>query len=324
MGRVLVDVDKCKACMLCMESCPNDLLSLGENFNASGYTYIEFTDGDDCTGCGLCALSCPEAALQVYRRDREGQEKVVMAKTPVLVDKPTTYCPGCSHGIIHRLVAESIEEFGIQGESIGVTSIGCAIFIYRCLDIDYCEGAHGRAPAVATGFKRVHPDKVVFTYQGDGDIAAIGTAEIIHAAARNENITVFFVNNANYGMTGGQMAPTTLMGQVTTTTPYGRRDTDGFPIRVCELLSSLSGNLYLARGAVNTPGNIRKTKSYIKKALQYQISRTGFSLVEILGTCPANWRKSPIESVKYLEETLLQYYPLGEKRVPGDDKNGSP
>jgi 2-oxoglutarate/2-oxoacid ferredoxin oxidoreductase subunit beta len=320
MGKVSVDHEKCKACMLCTAVCRQDLLKTGEHFNSSGYTPVNSVDDEECTGCGLCALMCPEAALEVSIQ-KNGTQKIVARRPEVLFDVATTYCPGCSHGIVHRLIAEIIDELGIQDQMIGVTSIGCSIFIYKNFNIDYCEGAHGRAPAVATGVKRVYPEKVVFTYQGDGDIAAIGTSEIIHAAARNENFTVIFVNNGNYGMTGGQMAPTTLLGEKTTSTPQGRKPSEGFPIKVCELLSTLEGSLYIARGAVNDPKNVRQTKKYIKKAFQYQMENKGFSMVEILGTCPSNWKKGPLESVAFLEQKMIPFFPLGEKRILEGDNN---
>lgn len=237
---------------------------------------------------------------------------VIFERTEGLTDKDTHYCPGCTHGIIHRLAAESLTELGVLGEAIGVCPVGCAVMAYDYFNCDMAEAPHGRAPAVATGIKRVHPDSVVFTYQGDGDLAAIGTAETVHAAARGENITVIFVNNAIYGMTGGQMAPTTLPGQVTQTTPYGR-DTaySGFPLRVCELLAAVDGVAYAERVAVNTPAHIRAAKAAIKKAFQAQIDKKGFSIVEVLSTCPTNWGLSPVEALRWLEDNMLPYYPLG-------------
>ncbi|MFN3966970.1 MAG: thiamine pyrophosphate-dependent enzyme, partial [Endomicrobiia bacterium] len=221
--------------------------------------------------------------------------------------KPTRhlYCPGCGHGIIHRLIAEVIDELGIREKTIGIAPVGCAVFAYDYFNFDVTEAPHGRPPAVATGIKRVLPDRIVFTYQGDGDLAAIGTAEIIHSANRGENITVIFVNNANYGMTGGQMAPTTLLGQKTLTTPFGRSiSQDGYPLKVCELLSSLEGVKFLARCAVNKPANVLQTKKLIKKAFQYQIENKGFSLVEVLSMCPVNWGLSPIEACKWIDEVM--------------------
>ena len=224
---------------------------------------------------------------------------VVFKKTGMLTDKPFHYCPGCTHGIIHRLVAEVLEELGIGETAIGVAPVGCAVFAYDYFNCDMMEAAHGRAPAVATGIKRVQPDKAVFTYQGDGDLASIGAAEIVHAATRGEKITVIFVNNAIYGMTGGQMAPTTLPGQVTTTSPYGR-DTNhcGFPVRVSEMLSTLNGPAYIERVSVHDVPNIKKAKAAIKKAFTLQMEGKGFTLVEVISSCPTNWGKTPKEALE--------------------------
>jgi len=238
--------------------------------------------------------------------------KVVYEKSPALTDAPLTYCPGCGHGIIHKLIAETITELGITENTIGVAPVGCAVLIYKFLDVDMVQAAHGRAPAVATGIIRSLPDSVVFTYQGDGDLAAIGTAEIVHAAARGENIVVIFANNAIYGMTSGQMAPTTLPGQVTSTTPTGRNvKTAGYPIRVCEMLSTLDGVHYAERVSTHDVPHILKAKAAVKKAFQSQIAGKGFSIVEVLVTCPTNWRMSPVESMGWLEENLIPHYPLG-------------
>ncbi|ERM92030.1 thiamine pyrophosphate-dependent enzyme [Caldanaerobacter subterraneus] len=237
---------------------------------------------------------------------------VVFEKTKGLTDVPFSYCPGCTHGIIHRLVAEAMEELGVLDKAIGVASVGCSVFAYEFFNCDMQQAAHGRAPAVATGIKRVHPDKVVFTYQGDGDLAAIGTAEIVHAAARGEKITVIFVNNANYGMTGGQMAPTTLVGQRTTTTPYGRKpEVNGYPIRVSEMLSTLDGAAYIERVAVYDVKHIMQAKKAIKNAFLAQIQNKGFSLVEVLSTCPTNWGMTPVEALKWVKDHMEPYYPLG-------------
>ena len=237
---------------------------------------------------------------------------VVFEKTKGLTDNPLHYCPGCTHGIIHRLVAEALEELGVTGKTVGVASVGCSVFSYNYFNCDMIQAAHGRAPAVATGAKRANPDNVVFTYQGDGDLAAIGTAETVHSAARNENITVIFVNNAIYGMTGGQMAPTTLPNQVTQTSPYGRDVTVvGYPIKVCEMLSQVEGASYLERVAVNNVANIRKAKKAILHAFKNQIEGKGFSLIEVLSTCPTNWGLTPEKSLKWLEENMQTHYPLG-------------
>ena len=237
---------------------------------------------------------------------------IVFQKTKGLTDKETHYCPGCTHGIIHRLVAESLEELGVLGDAIGVAPVGCAVMAYDYFNCDMVEAPHGRAPAVATGIKRARPDNIVFTYQGDGDLAAIGTAETVHSATRGENITVIFVNNAIYGMTGGQMAPTTLPGQVTQTTPTGRDVAyAGFPVRVCEMLSTLSGVAYAERVAVDSVPNIRKAAAAIKKAFTCQIEKKGFSIVEILSTCPTNWGLTPVEALQWLRDNMMPYYPLG-------------
>ncbi len=237
---------------------------------------------------------------------------IVFERPKALADVKLHYCPGCTHGIIHRLVAEAIDELGIEGRTIGIAPVGCSVFAYNYFNCDMVEAAHGRAPAVATGVKRANPDNIVFTYQGDGDLAAIGTAETVHSAARGENITVIFVNNAIYGMTGGQMAPTTLPGQVTQTSPYGRKvESVGYPLRVCELLSNVTGATYLERVAVNDVKNVRSAKRAIQKAFRYQMEGKGFSLIEVLSTCPTNWGLTPDKALKWLEENMIPYYPLG-------------
>jgi 2-oxoglutarate ferredoxin oxidoreductase subunit beta len=247
--------------------------------------------------------------------------KEVFKKTSVLTDKPFHYCPGCTHGIIHRLVAEVIEELGIADNTVGVAPVGCAVFAYDYFNIDMFEASHGRAPAVATGIKRSLPDRVVFTYQGDGDLASIGTAEIVHAAARSEKFTTIFVNNAVYGMTGGQMAPTTLLGQKTTTTPQGRnQDLNGFPIRMSEMLATLDGAVYVARVSVHNPTHVNKAKKAIKEAFMAQINGLGFAIVEVLSSCPTNWGLSPNEALKWLEENMIPYYPLGVFKSPAEVK----
>ena len=237
---------------------------------------------------------------------------IVFEKPKMLRDVPLHYCPGCTHGIIHRLVAEALDELNGEGRTIGVAPVGCAVFAYNYFNCDMYEASHGRAPAVATGIKRAQPDKIVFTYQGDGDLASIGAAEIVHAAARGEKITTIFVNNAIYGMTGGQMAPTTLVGQKTTTSPYGRDEAwCGKPIRVAEMLSTIEGAAYIERVAVNSNANIIKAKKAIRKAFEVQMSGKGFALIEVLSTCPTNWGLSPVEAMKWLEENMMPYYPLG-------------
>jgi len=311
MSKIIIDTERCKGCALCIDICPKKVIVQDGSFNSTGYNFVSLGNVEDCTGCGFCALMCPEAAIEVYRKGN-----LVAKKPKCLSDKASTYCPGCSHGVVHRLIAEIIDEENLRDDTIGVTSIGCSIFIYRCLDIDYVEGAHGRAPAVATGIKRVHPDKYVFTYQGDGDIGAIGLAEIMHAAIRNEKFTVIFINNGNYGMTGGQAAPTTMLGKVTTTTPRGKAISDGYPLKVSEILANLGGEAYIARGAVNNPKNIIKTKEYIRKAFSTQLEKKGFALVEVLGTCPSNWKMSAIDALEIIEDEMVKEFPLGEIKKP--------
>ena len=237
---------------------------------------------------------------------------VVFQKPKSLTDAPLHYCPGCTHGIIHRLVAEAIDELQIEGKTIGVAPVGCAVMAYDYFACDMVEAAHGRAPAVATGLKRALPENIIFTYQGDGDLASIGMAETVHAATRNENITVIFVNNAIYGMTGGQMAPTSLPGQVTQTSPYGRdTNTVGFPIRVSEMLATLDGPEFIQRVAFNNVKNVNAAKKAIKKAFQNQIEGKGFSLIEVVSSCPTNWGMTPKKALEWVEEKMIPYYPLG-------------
>lgn len=237
---------------------------------------------------------------------------VVFERPKALIDVPMHYCPGCTHGIIHRLVAEALDELGVQDRAIGVAPVGCAVFAYDYFNCDMYEAAHGRAPAVATGCKRVHPDAVVFTYQGDGDLASIGAAEIVHAAARGENITVIFVNNAIYGMTGGQMAPTTLVGQKTTTSPLGRDvKVNGNPLRVSEMLATLDGPALIERVSVHDVKHVLAAGKAIKKAFQCQMEGKGFSMIEVLSTCPTNWGLTPVEALKWLEANMIPQYPLG-------------
>lgn len=236
----------------------------------------------------------------------------VFKKPSTLTDAPLHYCPGCTHGIIHRLVAEAIEELGVEGKTVGVAPVGCAVMAYDYFTCDMLEAAHGRAPAVATGLKRCMPDNVIFTYQGDGDLASIGMAETVHAATRNENITIIFVNNAIYGMTGGQMAPTSLPGQVTQTSPYGRDvKTQGYPVKVSEMLSALDGPYYIERVAVNSVKNVKAAKKAILKAFKNQIEGKGFSLIEVVSSCPTNWGMTPQKALEWVEENMLPYYPLG-------------
>ncbi|MFO7780704.1 MAG: thiamine pyrophosphate-dependent enzyme [Spirochaetia bacterium] len=242
---------------------------------------------------------------------------IVMDKTKGLTDVETHYCPGCTHGIIHRLVGEVMEEMDILGDTIGVAPVGCSVLAYKYFNCDMHEAAHGRAPAMATGIKRVHPDKMVFTYQGDGDLASIGTNNIVHAAHRGENITVIFVNNAIYGMTGGQMAPTTMIGQRTTTSPLGRdAKHSGEPIRISEMLATINGSAFIERVSVHKPAHIRKAKKAIRTAFETQQQKKGFALVEVLSTCPTNWGIPPVESLQWLADNMIPYYPLGNFRHP--------
>ena len=237
---------------------------------------------------------------------------IVFEKPKALTDAPLHYCPGCTHGIIHRLVAEAIDELGIIGKTVGVAPVGCSVMAYDYFACDMVEAAHGRAPAVATGLKRCMPENIIFTYQGDGDLASIGMAETVHAATRNENITIIFVNNAIYGMTGGQMAPTSLPGQVTQTSPYGRDvTTAGYPIRVSEMLSTLEGPEYIERVAVNNVKNVRAAKKAILKAFRNQLEGKGFSLIEVVSTCPTNWGMTPSKALEWVETNMIPYYPLG-------------
>ena len=238
--------------------------------------------------------------------------QTVFQKPSVLTDVPMHYCPGCTHGIVHRLVAQALEELGAEGKAVGVASVGCSVMCYDYFSCDMVQAPHGRAQAVATGLKRAKPENVIFTYQGDGDLAAIGTAETVHAATRGENITVIFINNAIYGMTGGQMAPTSLPGQVTQTSPYGRDvKTVGYPVKVCEMLAQVDGAAYLERVAVNSVKHVKAAKKAILKAFQNQLDGKGFSLVEVLSSCPTNWGMTPQKALAWIESDMIPYYPLG-------------
>ena len=242
--------------------------------------------------------------------------KLVYARPQALADVPTHYCPGCTHGIAHRLVAEVLDELNLREKTIGVAPVGCSVFAYTYFDCDFVEAAHGRAPAMATGVKRVLPDRIVFTYQGDGDLASIGMAEIMHAAARGENITVIFINNAIYGMTGGQMAPTTLPGMRTTSSPTGRDvEQTGFPLKMAEILGGLDGSGYVVRRSLHDPKNIRLAKKAIRTAFESQVQGLGFSMVELLSTCPTNWGISPAEALTWVEEHMVPAFPLGDFKV---------
>ncbi|MBR6693111.1 MAG: 2-oxoglutarate oxidoreductase [Clostridia bacterium] len=247
----------------------------------------------------------------------------VFKKPNALTDAPLHYCPGCTHGIIHRLVAEAIDELGILGKTVGVAPVGCAVMAYDYFACDMVEAAHGRAPAVATGLKRCMPDNIIFTYQGDGDSASIGMAETVHAATRNENITIIFVNNAIYGMTGGQMAPTSLPGQITQTSPYGRDvKTVGYPVKVAEMLSALDAPYYIERVAVNNVKNIKNAKKAILKAFKNQTENKGFYLIEVVSTCPTNWGMTPENALKWVDEKMIPYYPLGVYKDKSVEEKG--
>lgn len=245
-------------------------------------------------------------------------ETLTYARPAALVDTPTHYCPGCTHGVAHRLVAEVIDELGLRDNTIGVAPVGCAVFVYNYFEVDFVEAPHGRAPAMATGLKRVLPDRVVFTYQGDGDLASIGLAEVMHAAARGEKITTIFVNNAIFGMTGGQMAPTSLAGQVTSSSPCGR-DTaaSGQPIRMAEILAGLPGAAYVARRSLHNPREILKAKKAIRTAFEMQLAGQGFAAVELLSSCPTNWGLSPVDALQWIEDKMLPVYPLGDFKTSG-------
>lgn len=245
-------------------------------------------------------------------------ENLVYKKTPVMSDNIMHYCPGCGHGTTHRLVAEVIEEMGIQSETIGIAPVGCSVLMYNYMEVDFQEAAHGRAPALATAVKRIMPEKYVFTYQGDGDLAAIGTAETIHACNRGENITIIFVNNGIYGMTGGQMAPTTLPNMKASTCPFGRDvELMGNPLKMTELVATLGGTYYVTRQAVHTPNHVRKAKKAIRKAFENQKLKKGLSLVEVVSNCNSGWKMSPVQSNKWMAENMFPYYPLGDIKVDG-------
>lgn len=247
-------------------------------------------------------------------------ENLVYRRPKTLTDIDFHYCPGCGHGVVHKLLMEVVEEMDIQDKVIGVAPVGCAVFAYNYMDIDMQEAAHGRATAVATGIIRVLPDKLVFTYQGDGDLAAIGTAETIHTCNRGENILIVFINNAVYGMTSGQMAPTTLPGMVTTTTPFGRDVKQmGYPLKITDLIAQLPGTYYVTRQAVNTSSNVRKTKKAIQKSFQYLMNKKGTCFIEIVSNCPSNWKMTPVESNKFVEEKLIPFYPLGDLKIPKEE-----
>jgi 2-oxoglutarate ferredoxin oxidoreductase subunit beta len=249
-------------------------------------------------------------------------ENLVYKRTGIMTDTVLSYCPGCGHGTAHRILAELIEEEGLQSKAIGVSPVGCSVLLYNFLDIDWQEAAHGRAPAVATAIKRLLPDRFVFTYQGDGDLAAIGTAETIHACNRGENFLIIFINNGIYGMTGGQMAPTTIPGMKSSTSPFGRDvRMMGNPLKMTDIVATLPGTYYVTRQSVHTPANVKKTKWALRKAIQYQFHNKGTCFVEIVSNCPSGWKMTPVESIRWMEENMLPFYPLGDMKVP-DEKTG--
>jgi 2-oxoglutarate ferredoxin oxidoreductase subunit beta len=321
MGTIRIDELRCKGCGRCIVACPKDLIGFSDDLNDRGYQYVVF-DGtpEECSGCTFCAVSCPDAGIEVWNK----RDKQVFQNTAGLTEKMTHYCPGCTHGVVHRLVAEVLEEFGVIGRTVGIAPVGCSVLAYEYFAFDMFEASHGRAPAVATGAKRARPDRIVFTYQGDGDLASIGGNEILHAANRGEKITVIFINNAIYGMTGGQMAPTTMPGQRTTTSPFGR-DTDdtGQPLRIAELLASLETPAYIARGSAHDSKHTVRLKQMIRKAFKMQIEGTCFSLVEVLSTCPTNWGLSPAEASDWVADTMIPYYPLGVIKEPEREVAGA-
>jgi 2-oxoglutarate/2-oxoacid ferredoxin oxidoreductase subunit beta len=254
---------------------------------------------------------------EITREDIIKPENLVYKKTDLMVNKALSYCPGCGHGVVHRMLMEVVEEMGIQSETIGIAPVGCSVLAYEFLNIDMQQAAHGRAPALATAIKRLMPEKYVFTYQGDGDLAAIGTAETIHACNRGENIVIIFINNGIYGMTGGQMAPTTLPGMRASTCPYGRDTTImGNPLKITELVATLPGTCYVTRHSVHTPGNVRKTKRALRKAFELSYAKKGVSFVEVVSNCNSGWKMTPVQSNKWMEENMFPFFPLGDIKVP--------
>jgi len=314
LARIAIEEARCKGCGRCIVACPKNLIEFSSELNDRGYNYVVFTGTpEDCSGCTLCAVTCPDQGIEVWNR----RDKQTFVNTTGLTERMTHYCPGCTHGIVHRMTAEVLEELGLLGKTIGIAPVGCSVLAYEYFNFDMFEAAHGRAPAVATGAKRARPDRIVFCYQGDGDLASIGGNEILHAANRGEKITVIFLNNAIYGMTGGQMAPTTMPGQVTTTSPFGRDVSDtGYPLRVAELLATLGAPAFIARGSSHEPQAALKTKKLLKRAFEYQRDGRCFSFVEVLSTCPTNWGLSPNEASNWVEEVMMPYYPLGVLKEP--------
>jgi len=314
VAHIAIEEARCKGCGRCIDACPKDLISFSDELNERGYNYVVFSSQqEDCQGCTLCAVNSPDQGIEVWNK----RDKQTFVNTTGLTERMTHYCPGCTHGVVHRITAEVLEELGLLGRSVGVAPVGCSVLAYEYFNFDMFEAAHGRAPAVATGAKRARPELIVFTYQGDGDLASIGGNEILHAANRGEKITVIFLNNAIYGMTGGQMAPTTLPGQRTTTSPLGRDpDSTGYPMRMAELLSMLGAPAFIARGSAHDGKATLKTKKLIKRAFEYQRDNTCFSFIEVLSTCPTNWGLSPHEADNWLEQSMIPEYPLGIFKEP--------
>jgi len=316
MGKIAVEELRCKGCGRCITACPKDLIEYSHELNERGYDYVVFTgDQEDCRGCTLCAVVCPDQGIEVWNH----KDKQTFENTAGLTESMTHACPGCTHGVVHRVTAEVLQELGLLGRAVGIAPVGCSVLAYEYFNIDMFEAAHGRAPAVATGAKRARPDSIVFTYQGDGDLASIGGNEILHTANRGEKVTVIFINNAIYGMTGGQMAPTTMPDQRTTTSPEGRNVEDsGHPLRVAELLATLTTPAFIARGSAHDGKSTLKLKKLIRRAFEYQRDGRCFSFVEVLSTCPTNWGLSPDESSDWLKDTMMPYYPLGTFKEPPD------
>jgi 2-oxoglutarate ferredoxin oxidoreductase subunit beta len=316
MAHIEIEAARCKGCGRCIVACPKHLIEYSEELNERGYRYVLFSGSpEDCAGCTLCAVSCPDQGIEVWNH----HDRQTFVNTSGLTEKMTHYCPGCTHGVIHRLTAEVLEELGLLGRTIGVAPVGCSVLAYEYFAFDMFEAAHGRAPAVATGAKRARPDRIVFTYQGDGDLASIGGNEILHAANRGEKFTVIFVNNAVYGMTGGQMAPTTMPGQKTTTSPAGRDPAEtGFPLRMCELLATLGTPAFIARGSSHDAKHTLKLKKLLRRAFELQRDGRCFTFVEVLSTCPTNWGLSPNESSDWVEKTMIPCFPLGIFKEPAE------
>jgi 2-oxoglutarate/2-oxoacid ferredoxin oxidoreductase subunit beta len=311
MATVLIEKDRCKGCGMCVSACPSHVLAMSHEINARGYFFPLVEHPDDCNGCRSCVLVCPDVAVQVEHKGK------TTAAPEALNDLPMHYCPGCTHGVIHRLVAEAIDALDIRERTVGVAPVGCSVLAYEYFNCDMQQASHGRAMAVATGIKRGRPELIVFSYQGDGDLASIGMAETIHTANRGEKVTVIFVNNAIYGMTGGQMAPTTLPGQVASTCPLGRDvSLAGYPIRIVELLKELKTPAYLARVSTHEPKAINQARKAIRTAFQHQLNGTCFSLIEVLSTCPTGWGLMPHEACDWLATHMIPYYPLGEFKNP--------